>query len=308
MRIPSIDQLLATQFRPVLASSAPTDSATALVLPHVALDGVELHRATYGPMLVFNADEVIGHSIRVQGGFQEAKIDEVVAFLAREHAFVPEVFVDVGANIGTHLLHALKTSGFKRAVGVEPDLKNFNLLLCNVLLNNVAAQTQLFNFALSSEVGSAELELSTTNYGDHRIRNRERAHPVSFGEEGRVSYAVPTETLAAVLKSCNVSPTGSLLWMDTQGHEGQILQTLNTSGDARGLSLVMEFWPYGLERSGGREGYFEFLARCQAVYDINAANWASNPVQIARLYETYDAMLAATTATHYPHTDLLCIV
>jgi hypothetical protein len=42
---------------------------------------------------------------------------------------------------------------------------------------------------------------------------------------------------------------GSLLWVDVQGHEGQFFmgaeQTLR-----RGVPVVAEFWPYGINRSG----------------------------------------------------------
>jgi FkbM family methyltransferase len=274
------------------------------------LGEVELAHATFGPMLVFAADQVIGHSIRVQGGFQEAKIDEVVAFLSQRHQFVPSTFVDIGANIGTHLLYALKKSGFSRGIGIEPDVRNFSLLLCNTVLNSVAANVELLNCALSDGAGRAELELSPTNYGDHRVRNMAVAQTMSFGEVDRQTCTVSTETLSSVLERFGVQSEGTLLWMDTQGHEGQILRSIGRGAHlpAGTRYLVMEFWPYGLHRADGKVPYFDFLEGCKAIHDINATNWKDSPVTCAHLESTYDLMLAQTSAEHYPHTDLLCIM
>ncbi len=272
--------------------------------------GVELAQAIYGPMLVFSADQVIGSAMRTQGSFQEAKIDEVVGFLNEQYGFSPETFVDIGANIGTHLIYALKKGGFSRAVGIEPDHANFMLLLCNVILNGAASQSNLLNVALSSLQGVAELELSPTNYGDHRIRNNSQTHNVSFGENARQTSAVFTHTLNSIIVNNEIKSHNTLVWIDTQGHEGQILQSFNRAllGVDENCFMVMEFWPYGLERSGGMQSYFDFLNNCEKIYDVNASGWqAKQSVSVDDLRRTYADMLSETTAEHYPHTDLLCV-
>lgn len=290
-----------------MSGMAGTPVESGMWLP-ANLPEIQMAQASYGPMLTFSADAVIGHSIRVQGQFQEAKIDEVVAFLRQKCGFSPEVFIDIGANIGTHLLHALKRTGFARAVGVEPDRKNFSLLLCNVIINGVAARTELLNFAVSSARGQAQLELSHDNFGDHRIRRPVGADVLSLGEEARETYEVPTEILADILDHCQVPYENTLMWVDTQGHEGQILESLiNSANPARVGAMLMEFWPYGLERAGGRKSYFDFLARCNAVYDINSAGWENKAIDIAEQAVVYDRMLADTRAGYYPHSDLLCL-
>jgi FkbM family methyltransferase len=308
MNSQNLSRLLGSAVRPSLSGNAGPLADGEAWLP-AELPEIRLANASYGPMLTFAADEVIGHSIRVQGQFQEAKIDEVVAFLRRERGFSPEVFVDIGANIGTHLLHALKKTGFARAIGVEPDRRNFSLLLCNVVMNGMAARTELLNVAVSSACGRAELELSPDNFGDHRIRVPVAPDVLSLGEEQRETYEVATETLPAILDYCQVPYENSLMWMDTQGHEGHILASLTHPAKfARTGAALIEFWPYGLERAGGRKPYFEFLARCSAVYDINSAGWGSKAESISALAAAYDRMLADTRANYYPHTDLLCIV
>lgn len=273
------------------------------------LGDIELAKCAYGPMLTFSSDKVIGHSLRTSGNFQESKIHEVCNFLILRHDFQPETFVDLGANIGTHLVFALKEAGFQRGFGIEPDLNNYRLLACNVLLNGLEACVSLFNLALSDEAGWAQLELSPENYGDHRIRSKDTEHAVSFDESERIVYAVPKLHAGDWLTNAIPNPNRSLFWIDTQGHEGHIFRCfLGDTSFPPPRFVVSEFWPYGLERSGGKDSYFQYLAECDAVYDINVENWSQMPPVAADSFRAlYEKMLAETTAVHYPHTDLLCV-
>lgn len=270
---------------------------------------VHLARGLHGPMLTYDADLIIGQSLRISGTFQEAKIAEVSQFLAKKYNFQPEAFIDIGANIGTHLVYALKEAGYQEGFGVEPDVNNYRLLVCNVLLNGLEGRTSLFNLALSDDAGWAELELSTENFGDHRIRSAVNEHAVTFGENERKSYQVPKVHAGRWLDNVARDPQSTLIWVDTQGHEGHVFRCfLGDQASAAPHYMVAEFWPYGLERSGGKNSYLQYLAQCDAVYDINVENWAqSSPVSIDSLTARYDQMLAETTAVHYPHTDLLCV-
>jgi hypothetical protein len=70
--------------------------------------------------------------------------------------------------------------------------------------------------------------------------------------------------------------------------------------------VVVEFWPYGLERSGGRPRLFQFLKRCRAVYDLSVTGWEScGPARLADLEQLYARMLQGERT---PHTDILCVV
>ena len=270
---------------------------------------VHLACGVYGPMLTYDADMIIGQSLRTSGTFQESKIAEVSNFLVNKYNFRPETFIDIGANIGTHLVYALKEAGYQEGFGVEPDINNYRLLVCNVLLNGLEGRTSLFNLALSDDAGWAELELSTENFGDHRIRSAVCEHAVSFGENERKTYQVPKTHAGRWLDDVACDPQSTLVWVDTQGHEGHVFRCfLDDHASAAPNYMVAEFWPYGLERSGGKNSYLQYLAQCDAVYDINLENWAqSSPVSIGSLAARYDQMLAETTAVHHPHTDLLCI-
>ena len=312
------DMLLAKQLRlaPVAAASEPTNQrllstncAAQWMILAPAVGKVNLAQGVYGPMLNYDSDRVIGELLRKSGSFQETKILEVCDFLTRQHDFQSETFVDIGANIGTHLVFALKEAGFQSGFGIEPDSNNYRLLVCNVLLNGLEARVSLFNLALSDEAGWAELELSPENYGDHRIRSKDTEHVVSFGESERIVCAVPKSHAGEWLAKALPDPSHSLIWIDTQGHEGHIFRCfLGASHCSPPRFVVSEFWPYGLERVGGKDSYLQYLAECDAVYDINVENWSQMPPVTADSFRVqYEKMLAETTAVHYPHTDLLCI-
>lgn len=261
-----------------------------------------------GPLLVYSGDAVIGRSVASRGHFDESKIEEVAEFLARVHGASLRTFIDIGANIGTHLLFALRSGRFDEAVGVEADPDNFALLRANVGMRGETARTRLFHCALSDTPGQVQLELCPTNYGDHRVRVPGVAPALELGESGRRTVQVPAETADELFAREQVDVAQALVWMDTQGHEGQIL-----AGGARSLAglapaAVLEFWPYGLDRAGGRDTYFAHLRSCFAVYDVNRPGWAEGlPVSIDELESLYDAWLAETREGHYPHTDLLCV-
>jgi FkbM family methyltransferase len=267
----------------------------------------------YGQMLIDVNDQVVGHSLQHAGEFEEHKIKQVVDFLIARHGFQPETFIDIGANIGTHLIYSLKSGLFKRALGVEADEANFTLLSANVLINGLRTRAQIFHCALSSQAAELELELSADNFGDHRIRvsaAHQESQADAFNESARKVGIVRALTFDKLFAAETLTWPSALVWIDTQGHEGHIFQgAARTVASGSPPVVVCEFWPYGLHRSGGKEAYFSFLAKCDSIYDINTDHWISGEtVRCAALETAYQRMLLETTQSYSPHTDLLCIL
>lgn len=268
-------------------------------------------KANYGDMLVYANDEVIGRSLRESGSFQEEKISDVSDYLFSRYEFSPSLFVDIGANIGTHSIFSLKKGICKDAIVFEPDPDNFQLLKKNVAINSLSTQVQLFQIALSNSCTDLEMELSNFNFGDHRIRPSSPSN-VSFGEEtDRTTRKIPATTLDSFVQGNNQDWTSAFVWMDTQGHEGYIFdggqQFFRSKNGPR--FIVSEFWPYGIERSNSKALYFDFIKSCAKVYDINQANWQeSNGVNVDQLHSMYEEMLSKTEKEHHPHTDLLLVL
>lgn len=242
-----------------------------------------------------------------------------MSYLVARHGFEPGQFLDVGANVGTHVIHAVRSGGLRAGIAVEADPLNHELLSRNVAHNGLEDRIRSLHVPLSDRVGLVTLELSPDNLGDHRIRMatgavaRHRLGGVEtpavteqYREGARQTVSLVSETLdnldAEVRLGVGVS---TLVWIDTQGHEGHVLQ------GARGLIaggrlryVVAECWPYGLERSGGRERFFDFLARCTAIHDLSSAGWQSAAsLALAELRARYAALLTPACE----HTDLLCV-
>ena len=271
---------------------------------------VEWVQANDGPMCVFGADSVIGRALKTQGSFGTEKIDEVLDFLVRGFSFVPQQFVDIGANIGTHLIHALKKLGFEKGVAFEPDPYNYALLAQNVMANGLQACVTIFKMALSSESGVANFELCSENFGDHRVRVSDVQTDHYFGENGRRLISVLKDTGDEIFREHALTLNSrTLIWMDTQGHEGEVFKGFKRLFASENKPfLVCEFWPYGLERANGKEAFFDFLKKCSSIYDINQPGWQNaQPLILSELDRIYEQMLDETRSDYYPHTDLLCI-
>ena len=294
--------------RPQLVNTGQIAKPCSLLQPGL-LTRVKGVKTDFGPMLTMEEDQCIGSSLRQSGTFEEKKIKEVVHFLKQHHGFKPERFVDIGANIGTHLIYALNSELFEFGVGVEADPLNYTLLSKNVELNELVDRVQLFNTALSNRSGAVTMELSKTNFGDHRVRTQHQATATLFGEEHRETYSMMSDSLDELFAERQVElSSNTLVWIDTQGHEGQVLTGAQKTFMQTKPFVVIEFWPYGVERSSGKQLLINFLKQCSSIYDINSDRWQELPAASPDWIESrYETMLAATNQGEYPFTDLLII-
>lgn len=314
------DGLIVASFRPGDASlrlPAPSRNRPRSSLFGAGNGGdrpTDLVRTDNGPMLVHAGDTVIGAALRAQGSFEEGRLRDVVRFLRMTRGFRPSLLVDVGANVGTHLLRGLNDGVFERGVGIEMDADNFCLLAANVGLNGHAGRTRLWNVAVSDEPGTATMEIAEGNRGDHRVRVEAvtaASAGEAFGESARSTRAVPRTTLDRIEADGGFRcDAGTLIWIDVQGHEGHVLDgAAGILGRAARPAVVVEFWPYGLERAGGRARLMRFLAGCRAVHDLGSPGWESRPpLDVAELDERYDRWIRPRDGTTgRDHTDLLCL-
>lgn len=262
----------------------------------------------YGKMHVYSNDQIIGKSLLVTGKFQEKIISDVLIFIKQQYNFKPEIFVDIGANIGTHTIYALSSCGFNKALCFEPDKLNYRLLCLNLLTNNHSVNTIAYPVALSNESRMVELELSNSNYGDHRIKATSTKY--SFGEESERGYSTAQAITLDGLITHRDDWSKALVWLDTQGHEGNIFKGGEKFlASERGPKyIVTEFWPYGIERSSSKEFYFEFLKSCFSIYNITTCEDTKfEKLTINELESIYHIMLNNSEKNVHPHTDLLLV-
>jgi FkbM family methyltransferase len=275
------------------------------------VDDIHLVNTNYGPIWVAKNDKFIGLQLAKQGHFEEHKISEVVSFIQKQYGVRPYRFIDIGANIGTHIIYALKKSVFNEAIGFEPDPFNYSILKLNLENNHLSDKSKIYNLAISDNTGVSDLSLSNENFGDHRIKiENQQNNSSSIQEEERKLIRVKTDTLNSFISNNNIQlDLNTLIWIDTQGHEGHVVSGFKDMPLSSQPFVVLEFWPYGLEISGGKDRFMDFLRNCRYVFDIRDAQWNSTPIALTeeQIEEIYKKFLSETTADHYPHTDFLCI-
>lgn len=255
-------------------------------------------------MATFLRDRYIGESIRLNGFAEERAILDVTNFTGIRQGRT--TFLDVGANIGTHTLFALQ-HGFDRAICIEPEPDNYTLLRVNQILNGAEQRCININSAASMMTGDLQIELSEINYGDHRIRNETSTAADMAAAQNRKTVQVQADTINAMLEKASVNPAEiGMAWIDTQGHEGHVLAGASALEGAN-VPIVIEFWPYGLESSGGYAMLREFLQRQYRVLDIRKPLACQTSITLDELDRLFDELLKRETAEISVHTDLLIL-
>jgi FkbM family methyltransferase len=210
--------------------------------------------------VVHAGDRFIGRGLFVDGEFDFDKFVAAIEVLqSHRPGFRPRLLIDVGGNVGSICIPAVRRGHVERAVAVEPDPTNARLLRANIALNGMEAAIRVAETAAGAEDGQTlELELADENLGDHRIR-------VS-GEQGRHNEAARpvVQVPSARLDTICAAELGEdlLVWMDVQGFEGYVLAG-STDLLSRRVPVVLEFCPYLLDRAGS----FPLLRASLAGYD-----------------------------------------
>ena len=191
-------------------------------------------------------DDVI-FRVYILDGTWSSNINELLTsfFLQAESG----TFIDVGANIGLTTIPVAKNE-LVVCHAFEPEPVNFELLLENVKHNVPGDNIHLHNVALFSETMQLTFELAQANSGDHRVRyGQPKTSSKHFHERDRRTIVVPGRRLDEVLSvSALKKPIAAKI--DTQGCEYHVYK--GGRHIFREVSLlVLEYWPYGINRMDG---------------------------------------------------------
>ncbi|MGB5949420.1 MAG: FkbM family methyltransferase [Parvibaculum sp.] len=253
----------------------------------------------HGSFWVKPGDSVIGFALFSAGEFDFNDFLQLKAAITAGVIELPDnaVFLDVGANIGTHTIYAMNSGLFNRAVCFEPDPVNFRFLEMNIHENGYGDRCQLMNMALGEKSGLAELELAPDNFGDHRIREQTHAAAVAnrYSEENRKTIPVKLGTLDDTLAELGIDPASCFLHMDVQGFEPYVLRGARNFLE-KCNSAFTEFWPYGMKRTGGAEIFRkEAEAQFSHFVDFGAGETHTQPIDaLAKLYDRYAEGIGTT--------------
>jgi FkbM family methyltransferase len=123
------------------------------------------------------------------------------------------VFVEVGANIGTTTVMALRRHGFATAVALEPSPQNVWLCRLNLVANGLDDNVTLLPFAASNRAAELELVIGDSNSGGHRVLAAGSGHPAVAG-------SVQSVTLDSLVEDGTIDQASAgLLWCDAPGHD-----------------------------------------------------------------------------------------
>lgn len=221
----------------------------------IEADGVRFYLDT--------SDRVVSREVFIYGMYEQPLMAAAIAALG-ELGLVDCLrgrwLLDIGANIGTASLTAIRHFGAVGTIAFEPDPRNQRILRINRAMNELDERIVAFEVALSDGEGTVGFERSSWNWGDNRVRVAGSPRVRDLDEDSREVIEVPAAPLGKVLADNDLDlERCGLAWIDVQGHEGHVL-----SGAPELLSsdvpLVVEYWPYGLRAADGIER-FESLVR-----------------------------------------------
>lgn len=260
---------------------------------------------TRNGILSFNSkDKTTGRDLHIYRNHEFDDMSQYIDMLSKE-GFLDEkgqdVVLDVGGYIGMSSIGFLLDNTFGKAVAFEPSPENFRLLKKNIENNELQHRIFAHNIALSDSDGVLEFELSTKNYGDHRIRKAGEIEAGFFAEQDRQIIQIPAKTLDSLSEQeLGVSlDKVRLIWMDVQGHEGKFLKGAQKFLQSHPhVPVVMEFWPYAIKRSGiSREAFVSLINDLfEGYYQLNKNGYHYYTVdKIGPLFEQEDHPQKGTT-------------
>jgi FkbM family methyltransferase len=191
-----------------------------------------------------SSDKEIGRELFINNIFDFDKL--ILSLKLINHDKNNYTLIDIGANLGSICIPAVKRNYFAKAIAIEPDPLNFKLLKLNIILNDLEKKIIPINKALGSNLDeNVKFELSENNFGDHRIIKKNKNQKDLYLESQRKSVMVKSTTLDKIIKIYQDKKI--FIFMDVQGFEGYVLKgSLNLLKSKP--KLLLEFWPYGMLR------------------------------------------------------------
>ena len=203
--------------------------AAAAVTPYVAVEvGDEI-------FFVATDDTGVGRRVFVRSKRRDmTTLANGLADLAARDIRPPAdpVFVEVGANMGTTTVMALRRHGFATAVALEPSPQNAWLCRLNLVANGLDDRVTLLPFAASDRVEEMNLVIGGGNRGGHRVVSAGSDHPAQAG-------TVRSVTLDSLVEDGTIDPDrAGLLWCDAAGHDAYAVLGASRLVEARVPMIV----------------------------------------------------------------------
>ena len=197
------------------------------------------------------------NDLKLKGGLYNGEVVNI--FLDNVYRNFPvkgKIVLDLGANIADSCIYfALR--GAERVIGVEPLLKNYEMAEENINLNNYSNKITVILAGCSVQNGSVNIDADLEKGIGRQIR----------GGANR-GGAVPLLTLEQILQQNNVGEGETVLKMDCEGCEYDVI--LSASDD-----LLRRFSNILIEYHYGYKHLKERLIKCN--FDVSLVNVMGQP-------------------------------
>jgi FkbM family methyltransferase len=182
-----------------------------------------------GAVIDIDPVDYVGWTIFKTGHYERASLGLALHLMRQD----PGLFVDVGANIGWYTCAVSIIPG-ARVLSVEPDSESCTWLRRNIAINR-PNDVAVFAGAIGQDVETVRMtKRAATNSG---------TVAVALNDDGKTAGDwVATTPLETVLKRIVRPPAKpTLLKVDVEGFERQVLAGLDFSGPFRPKNVLMEF-------------------------------------------------------------------
>jgi FkbM family methyltransferase len=176
-------------------------------------------------------------------GWEDGLTRQMELYLKAIKALEPSraSFIDLGANIGTHLLH-LASRGYETH-GFEPTYANYVLTHCSLALSGIAGPVRFNHFGLGDKVQSVCMDSVSWNMGDTRV---------NASRQCEATNRAKMDTLDNYYRTFLRGRKVALLKIDIQGFEIPALRHgtgLFDSNDAPEV-VMLEYEPIRIRAEG----------------------------------------------------------
>jgi len=221
----------------------PLKALTNAILLRIIPESIQI-----GPAIMYldPADPVVSGALTLR----VYELSEQALFAKYLHGDM--TLVDIGANMGLYTavsMHHLDAGG--RIVAFEPFPQTYEILQKNVAANQnsgrACPRVDTFNLAATPEPSRMDLRLNPENRADNRLY-----HGTYHGKvEQWDTLPVEGRPVDDVLDELGIEEV-NFVKIDIQGYEQKAISGFQkTLARSQNVILLSEFWPKGLQESGG---------------------------------------------------------
>jgi len=236
-----------------------SDNQNAQVIkPLIKAKGIFLNNNDI-PLVFPSQDRAQLIEVLTHGGYQFSEFKTVIKYLSENNLLTGSLFIDIGANVGTHTIYALKEREFSQAISIEPSVDNREFLKFNLILNQIEDKVKIIPVGLGDKNIDGNLVKNPQNCGDYRIEPKNLITENLCNEDQFITETIKIVTLDSMFESYGIPIQNiGFIWIDTQGSEGLILGSSIKIHETK-CPIYIEFWPYGMNRLNSYEPLKKFI-------------------------------------------------